>query len=47
MIASHLYWPDRHWSFLMVPDAQHEFEFVSKHGPDCVGFAEASGHVRA
>ena len=30
LFASHLYWwPDRHWSFVMVPDAQHGFEFVS------------------
>lgn len=21
--ASSLYWPDRHWSFVMVPDAKH------------------------
>jgi hypothetical protein len=36
MIASHLYWPDRHWSFVMVPDAQHEFEFVSNVSNDAV-----------
>jgi hypothetical protein len=30
LFASNLYWPDRHWSFVMVPDAQHGFEFVSK-----------------
>jgi len=29
LFASNLYWPDRHWSFVMVPDAQHGFEFVS------------------
>ena len=22
-------WPDRHWSFVMVPDENHGFEFVS------------------
>jgi len=27
--ASSLYWPDRHWSFVMVPDAKHGFDFVS------------------
>jgi hypothetical protein len=27
--ASNLYWPDRHWSFVMVPDAQRGFDFVS------------------
>jgi hypothetical protein len=30
LFASSLYWPDRHWSFVMVPDAQQGFEFVSK-----------------
>jgi hypothetical protein len=30
LFASNLYWPDRHWSFVMVPDAQRGFEFVSK-----------------
>ena len=29
LFASSLYWPDRHWSFVMVPDAQRGFEFVS------------------
>jgi hypothetical protein len=29
LFASHLYWPDRHWSFVMVPDAQRGFEFVN------------------
>ncbi|MCP1760136.1 DUF1254 domain-containing protein [Bradyrhizobium japonicum] len=29
LFASSLYWPDRHWSFVMVPDAQHGFNFVS------------------
>jgi hypothetical protein len=29
LFASNLYWPDRHWSFVMVPDAQHGFDFVS------------------
>ena len=29
LFASSLYWPDRHWSFVMVPDAQHGFDFVS------------------
>jgi hypothetical protein len=28
-IASNLFWPDRHWSFVMVPDANHGFEFVT------------------
>src|SRR6516164_1929799 len=28
LFASRLYWPDRHWSFVMVPDAQHGFGFV-------------------
>ena len=30
LFASNMYWPDRHWSFVMVPDAQHGFEFVGK-----------------
>jgi hypothetical protein len=30
LFAANLYWPDRHWSFVMVPDAQRGFEFVSK-----------------
>jgi hypothetical protein len=29
LFASNLYWSDRHWSFVMVPDAQRGFEFVS------------------
>jgi hypothetical protein len=29
LFASNLYWPDRHWSFVMVPDAKHGFDFVS------------------
>src|SRR6516162_2019530 len=29
LFASNLYWADRHWSFVMVPDAQHGFEFVN------------------
>jgi hypothetical protein len=29
LFASSLYWPDRHWSFVMVPDAQHGFDFVN------------------
>lgn len=29
LFASSLYWPDRHWSFVMVPDAQHSFDFVN------------------
>jgi len=29
LFASNLYWPDRHWSFSMAPDAKHGFEFVS------------------
>lgn len=29
LFASSVYWPDRHWSFVMVADAQHGFEFVS------------------
>jgi hypothetical protein len=28
LFASNLYWPDRHWSFVMVPDAKRGFEFV-------------------
>ena len=30
LFASNLYWPDRRWSFVMVPDAQRGFEFVGK-----------------
>jgi hypothetical protein len=29
LFASSLYWPDRHWSFVMVPDAERGFDFVS------------------
>jgi hypothetical protein len=29
LFASNLYWPDRHWSFVMVPDAQRGFDFVN------------------
>jgi hypothetical protein len=29
LFASNLYWPDRHWSFVMVPDENHGFEFVT------------------
>jgi hypothetical protein len=29
MQASNLYWPDRRWSFVMVPDAKRGFEFVT------------------
>ena len=29
LFASHLYWPDRHWSFVMVPDGHHGFEYVT------------------
>jgi hypothetical protein len=29
LFASSLYWPERHWSFVMVPDAQRGFDFVS------------------
>jgi hypothetical protein len=29
LFASNLYWPDRHWSFVMVPDDKHGFDFVS------------------
>lgn len=29
LFASNLYWPDRHWSFVMVPDAQRGFGFVN------------------
>ncbi len=29
LFESSLYWPDRHWSFVMVPDAKHGFEFVT------------------
>jgi hypothetical protein len=29
LFAANLYWPDRHWNFAMVPDAQRGFDFVS------------------
>jgi hypothetical protein len=29
LFASHLYWPDRHWSFVMVPDEHRGFEYVT------------------
>jgi len=29
LFASNLYWSDRHWSFVMVPDAKRGFDFVS------------------
>jgi hypothetical protein len=29
LFASNLYWPDRHWSFVMVPDDKHGFDFVT------------------
>jgi hypothetical protein len=29
LFAANLYWPDRHWNFAMVPDANHGFDFVS------------------
>jgi hypothetical protein len=34
LFASNLYWPDRHWSFVMVPDAQRGFDFVSNEAVD-------------
>jgi hypothetical protein len=34
LFASNLYWPDRHWSFVMVPDAKRGFEFVSDNAVD-------------
>jgi hypothetical protein len=41
LFASNLYWPDRHWSFVMVPDAQRGFQFVGKDAVEidkrCVG----------
>ena len=30
LFAANLYWPDRHWNFAMIPDAQRGFDFVSK-----------------
>jgi hypothetical protein len=29
LFTSSLYWADRHWSFVMVPDAKRGFEFVT------------------
>lgn len=29
LFASNLYWPERHWSFVMVPDEKRGFEFVT------------------
>jgi hypothetical protein len=29
LFASNLYWPNRHWNFAMVPDANHGFDFVN------------------
>jgi hypothetical protein len=29
LFASNLYWPDRHWNFVMVPDKNRGFEFVT------------------
>jgi hypothetical protein len=29
LFAANLYWPDRHWSFVMVPDAKRRFDFVT------------------
>jgi hypothetical protein len=34
LFVSNLYWPDRHWSFVMVPDAQRGFDFVSNDAVD-------------
>jgi hypothetical protein len=34
LFASNLYWPDRHWSFVMVPDAERGFDFVSDNAVD-------------
>jgi hypothetical protein len=34
LFASHPYWSDRHWSFVMVPDAKRGFEFVSNDAVD-------------
>ena len=30
LFASNLYWADRHWSFVMVPDAQRGFDYVTE-----------------
>jgi hypothetical protein len=29
LFASNLYWSDRHWSFVMVPDEKRGFEFAT------------------
>jgi hypothetical protein len=29
LFASNLYWPDRHWNFVMVPDQKRGFEFIT------------------
>lgn len=34
LFASSLYWPDRRWSFVMVPDAQGGFDFVTDNAID-------------
>jgi hypothetical protein len=41
LFASHLYWSDRHWSFVMVPDAKRGFEFVSNDAVNIDGRAAA------
>jgi hypothetical protein len=30
LFAASLYWPDRHWSFVMAPDEKQGFEFVTE-----------------
>jgi hypothetical protein len=32
LFASNLYWPNRHWSFVMVPDEKKGFAFVTDDG---------------
>jgi hypothetical protein len=34
LFASSLYWQDRHWSFVMVPDAKRGFDFVTDDAVD-------------
>src|ERR1700739_3781928 len=34
LFASNLYWPDRHWSFVMVPDWQKSFNFINNDAVD-------------
>lgn len=34
LFAANLYWPDRHWSFVMVPDENRRFEFVTENALD-------------